>query len=196
MNMQKNFIFNNTFPIHYQPSFELKNMDDSFTEHLQYNELLGLSNNIENEQHWSDSAETKTIQHWSDSEIKTLLSYLSDNFDCYRTNKTKFYAKAAIKIGNNRIGAQVRSKLQALIARFEEENREKTGKGRSEWPYFDDMNEIFGNRENVHPDYFVSNIDIDKVFHVNLIIIQLHTTYIVIQLILNLFITACYQYWK
>ncbi|CAB4428640.1 unnamed protein product [Rhizophagus irregularis] len=137
-------------------------MDDLFTEHLQYNELLGLSNNIENEQHWSDSAETKTIQHWSDSEIKTLLSYLSDNFDCYRTNKTKFYAKAAIKIGNNRIGVQIRSKLQALIARFEEENREKTGKGRSEWPYFDDMNEIFGNRENVYSDYFVSNIDIDK----------------------------------
>ncbi|CAB4475726.1 hypothetical protein RIR_jg21079.t1 [Rhizophagus irregularis DAOM 181602=DAOM 197198] len=74
-------------------------MDDSFTKHLQYNELLGLN-----------------------SEIKTLLSYLSDNFDCYCTNKTKFYAKAAIKIGNNRIGAQIRSKLQALIARFEKEN--------------------------------------------------------------------------
>jgi hypothetical protein len=151
MDAQKNYTFNNTFPIHYQSSFEPKDIDDS--QH----------DNSETEQHWSDSVETKIIQQWSDSEIKTLLSFISDNFDYYRANKTKFYAKAAIKVGNNRTGVQVKSKLQALITKFEEENQEKTGKGRSDWPYFNYMNEIFGNRENVYPDYFISNIDIDKV---------------------------------
>ncbi|PKC73887.1 hypothetical protein RhiirA1_450632 [Rhizophagus irregularis] len=38
------------------------------------------------------------------------------------------------------------------------ETLEETGKGSSCWEYFDDMNEIFGNRENVRPDYFSSSI--------------------------------------
>jgi hypothetical protein len=91
MNIRKNYIFNNTFPIHYQSSFkpfEPKNMDDSFAEHLQHNELIEPNDNSENEQY---STKTKTIQHWSDSEIKTLLYYLSDNFDYYRRDWNRFY---------------------------------------------------------------------------------------------------------
>ncbi|POG82162.1 hypothetical protein GLOIN_2v1867592 [Rhizophagus irregularis DAOM 181602=DAOM 197198] len=38
------------------------------------------------------------------------------------------------------------------------ETLEETGKGSSCWEYFDDMNEIFGNRENVRPDYLSSSI--------------------------------------
>ncbi|CAI2165337.1 8475_t:CDS:2 [Funneliformis geosporum] len=57
---------------------------------------------------------------------------------------------------------QVRSKIQSLITKFEEENREETGKGRSCWTYFNEMNEIFGNRENVRPDYLLSSINVDK----------------------------------
>ncbi|CAG8835956.1 6225_t:CDS:1, partial [Racocetra persica] len=53
-----------------------------------------------------------------------------DNFDLYRKNKPKFYAAAAIKIGNNRTSAQVDSKVQALRSRYEKENKEETGKAR------------------------------------------------------------------
>ncbi|CAB4419320.1 unnamed protein product [Rhizophagus irregularis] len=55
---------------------------------------------------------------------------------------------AALKIGNKRTASQVKSKIQTLITKFEEETREETGKGSSCWKYFDDMNEIFGNKEN------------------------------------------------
>lgn len=40
MNIQKNFMFNNTFPIHYQFSFEQKNVYDLFDKQLQYDEFL------------------------------------------------------------------------------------------------------------------------------------------------------------
>ncbi|CAG8677107.1 12827_t:CDS:2, partial [Dentiscutata heterogama] len=51
---------------------------------------------------------------WSDSETRALISYLADNFDLYRKNKSKFYGMAANKIGNNRTSAQVNSKIQSL----------------------------------------------------------------------------------
>ncbi|CAG8724090.1 11637_t:CDS:2, partial [Dentiscutata heterogama] len=33
----------------------------------------------------------------------------------------------------------------------------KTGKGISKWEFLTEMNEIFGNRENVHPDYRINS---------------------------------------
>ncbi|CAG8729840.1 13446_t:CDS:1, partial [Racocetra fulgida] len=96
---------------------------------------------------------------WTDSETRALLSFLSENFDLYRKNRPKFYAAAAINIGNNRTSLQVDSKIQSLRTRYEKENKEETGKARSKWPYLNEMNELFGNRENVKPDYLVSSID-------------------------------------
>ncbi|CAG8573309.1 10157_t:CDS:2 [Racocetra fulgida] len=52
---------------------------------------------------------------------------------------------AANKIGNNRTSTQ-------------NEYKEETGKARSKWLYLNNMNEIFGNRENIKPDYLASNI--------------------------------------
>src|SRR6266516_583135 len=120
MNKRKTYTFENTFPIHFQSSSVPKNMDNSFVEHSsQHIQLLDLNDNSENEiQHLdSESNESNTIQYWLQYEIKILLSYLSENFDLYRTNKTKFCAKVAIKIGNNRTGIQVKSKIQLLIER-------------------------------------------------------------------------------
>ncbi|CAG8617547.1 7257_t:CDS:1, partial [Cetraspora pellucida] len=67
---------------------------------------------------------------WSDSEIRALISYLSNNFDLYYKNKSKFYSIIANKIGNNRTSTQVNSKIQSLRTRYENENKEKTGKAR------------------------------------------------------------------
>ncbi|CAG8708481.1 2080_t:CDS:2, partial [Dentiscutata heterogama] len=95
-----------------------------------------------------DSDEVIPSKFWKDSETRALLSLLAENFDMYRKNKTKFYATAAIKIGNNRTSTQVNDKIQSLRSRYEKENKEETGKARSKWPYLDEMNELFGNREN------------------------------------------------
>ncbi|KAF0381779.1 hypothetical protein F8M41_012059 [Gigaspora margarita] len=98
---------------------------------------------------------------WTDSAIKFLLAYLSENFGNYRKNKEKFYASAALHIGG-KSSAQVRTKLQSLVKKYSEESKEKTGKETSKWPYYFLMNEIFGNRENVHPECLVDSTE--KVF--------------------------------
>ncbi|CAG8822827.1 12104_t:CDS:2, partial [Gigaspora margarita] len=93
---------------------------------------------------------------WSDSAIKLLLAHLSENFSYYRKNKEKFYANAALHIGGKST-AQVRGKLQKLVKKYSEESKEKTGKGTSKWSYYSLMNEIFGNRENVHPEFLIDS---------------------------------------
>ncbi|RIB17544.1 hypothetical protein C2G38_2037644 [Gigaspora rosea] len=125
------------------------------------NKLLNEINSTESE--IDSNKSIPSSKFWSDSETKALLSFLSDNFDLYHKNKPKFYAAAAINIGNNRTSVQVDSKIQSLRTRFEKENKEETGKARSKWPYLDEMNELFGNRENVKPDYLISSIDNDMI---------------------------------
>ncbi|CAG8758533.1 15588_t:CDS:2 [Gigaspora rosea] len=107
------------------------------------NKLLNEINSTESE--IDSNKSIPSSKFWSDSETKALLSFLSDNFDLYHKNKPKFYAAAAINIGNNRTSVQVDSKIQ------------------SKWPYLDEMNELFGNRENVKPDYLISSIDNDMI---------------------------------
>ncbi|CAG8664177.1 6219_t:CDS:2, partial [Dentiscutata heterogama] len=89
--------------------------------------------------------------------IKSLLSYLSDNMSLYRMNKQKFYFKATLYLGNGKTGDQVRNKISSLINRYMEESSNKTGKGASNWLFYTEMNDIFGNRENVNPDYLVNS---------------------------------------
>ncbi|CAG8592838.1 13493_t:CDS:2 [Cetraspora pellucida] len=120
-------------------------------------------NKIDNTKSELDSNESiSSSKFWTDSETKALLSFLSDNFDLYHKNKTKFYAAAAINIGNNRTSMQVNSKIQYLRTKYEKENKEETEKARSKWPYLDEINELFGNRKNVKPKYLISSIDNNK----------------------------------
>ncbi|CAB4386603.1 unnamed protein product [Rhizophagus irregularis] len=74
------------------------------------------------------------------------------------TNSGNEIQRCCIKNWNKRTASQVKSKIQTLITKFEEKTCEETGKGSSCWEYFDDMNENFGNRENVRPDYLSSSI--------------------------------------
>ncbi|CAG8488877.1 3669_t:CDS:2 [Scutellospora calospora] len=69
----------------------------------------------------------------------------------------KFYVKAALYLGNGKTGDQIRSKIRSLINTYMEESSNKTGKGASDWPFYTEMNNIFGNRENVNPDYLVNS---------------------------------------
>ncbi|CAG8519093.1 12502_t:CDS:2, partial [Dentiscutata heterogama] len=105
-----------------------------------------------------------TNSKWTDSAIKLLLAYLSENFSYYCKNKEKFYARAALHIGG-KSNLQVRGKLQGLVRKYSDESKEKTGKGTSKWPYYSLINEIFGNRENVHPEtlHCSNNIGNEKI---------------------------------
>ncbi|KAF0427869.1 hypothetical protein F8M41_005959 [Gigaspora margarita] len=142
--------------IDYVPPSSLDNNVISQTQQIE------TSNKLETSEDESDYHELiPSSKFWSDSETRALISYLAENFNLYRKNKTKIYGMAAIKIGNNRTSAQVSSKIQSLKSRYEKENKEETGKARSKWAYLDDMNEIFGNRENVKPDYLLSSINLD-----------------------------------
>ena len=101
-------------------------MPDSFQ-----NKLPNKINSTESE---IDSNESiPSSKFWSDFETKALLSFLSDNFNLYHKNKQKFYAAAAINIGNNRTSVQVDSKIQSFRPRYENENKEETGKGGHIW---------------------------------------------------------------
>ncbi|CAG8599426.1 6017_t:CDS:2, partial [Scutellospora calospora] len=95
---------------------------------------------------------------WPNSAIKSLLSYLSDNMSSYRMNKDKFYLKAAIYLGKGKTGKQVHNKMQSLISKYMNESSNKTGKGASTWLFYTEMNNIFGNRENVNPDFIINSM--------------------------------------
>ncbi|RIB15382.1 hypothetical protein C2G38_2247657 [Gigaspora rosea] len=68
--------------------------------------------------------------------------------------KTK---KSALYLGNGKTGDQVHNKISSLINRYMEESSNKTGKGVSNWLFYTEMNDIFGNRENVNPDYLINS---------------------------------------
>ncbi len=50
---------------------------------------------IESESDYVESI--SNYKYWSDSETRVLLSFHADNFDLYRKNKLKFYAKLQSK---------------------------------------------------------------------------------------------------
>ncbi|CAG8650311.1 231_t:CDS:1, partial [Racocetra fulgida] len=94
---------------------------------------------------------------WPNSIIKSLLAYLSDHMKDYQFRKNQFYVKAALYLSKGKIGSQVATKIRWLINKYMKESANKMGKGASKWEFFTEMNEIFGNRENVHPDYLIDS---------------------------------------
>ncbi|CAG8609722.1 3111_t:CDS:2, partial [Scutellospora calospora] len=105
----------------------------------------------------NDSDNETTL--WPNSIIKSLISYLSDNMSLYRLNKEKFYLKAALYLGKGKTGLQVHNKIRSLIDKYMAESSNKTGKGTSTWAFYSEMNDIFGNRENMNSDYIVNSTD-------------------------------------
>ncbi|CAG8571606.1 31233_t:CDS:2 [Gigaspora margarita] len=95
-------------------------------------------NNLEVTEGDLDSDEIiPSSKFWKDAETKALLTFLAENLI-------------------------LDSKIQALRSRYEKESKEETGKARSKWPYLDEMNELFGNRENVKPDYLHVESDVEN----------------------------------
>ncbi|CAG8550338.1 4605_t:CDS:2 [Scutellospora calospora] len=99
---------------------------------------------------------------WSHSDINKLLDILAINWELYKSNKTKFCATAAIKLGKNKTGIQIKTKLQSLKTKYSNEKKEVTGKATSKWPYLEKMDHLFGSRENINPDYLISSLSLDE----------------------------------
>ncbi|KAF0475770.1 hypothetical protein F8M41_024573 [Gigaspora margarita] len=107
----------------------------------------------------SDTEDINDKKLWPNSTIKSLLVYLSDHIKDYQFGKNQFYVKAALYFGKGKTGSQVLSKIRWLINKYMKESTNKTGKGASKWEFFMEMNEIFGNRENVHLDYLIDSTE-------------------------------------
>ncbi len=79
---------------------------------------------------------------WTHSDISKLLDILALNWELYKNNKTKFCASAAIKLGRNKTGKQVKAKLFNLRTKYTNEKKEVTGKATSKWPYLKKMDSL------------------------------------------------------
>ncbi|KAF0482369.1 hypothetical protein F8M41_023435 [Gigaspora margarita] len=76
----------------------------------------------------------------------------------YRTNKNKFYIRAAIYLGKGKTRKQVCNKLQNLITKYMSKSANKTGKSASTWSFYTEMNDIFRNHKNVNPNYLINSM--------------------------------------
>ncbi|KAF0384497.1 hypothetical protein F8M41_011599 [Gigaspora margarita] len=110
----------------------------------------------------SDTEDINNKKLWPNSTMKSLLVYLSDHMKDYQFRKNQFYIKAALYLEKGKTGSQVASKIRWLIDKYMKESANKTGKGALKWKFFMEMNEIFSNYENVHPDYLIDSTE--KVF--------------------------------
>ncbi|CAG8782806.1 15091_t:CDS:2, partial [Dentiscutata erythropus] len=86
---------------------------------------------------------------WLHSDINKLLDILAINWELYKSNKTKFCATAAIRLGKNKTGTQ-----------------EVTGKATSKWPYLEKMEHLFGSRDNINPYYLIWFLSSDIDYHI------------------------------
>ncbi|CAG8838340.1 25134_t:CDS:2, partial [Gigaspora margarita] len=107
----------------------------------------------------SDTKDINDKKLWPNSTTKSLLVYLSDHMKDYQFKKNQFYVKAALYLGKGKTGSQVASKIRWLINKYMKESTNKTGKGVSKWEFFMEMNEIFSNRKNVHPNYLIDSTE-------------------------------------
>ncbi|PKY57123.1 hypothetical protein RhiirA4_477970 [Rhizophagus irregularis] len=103
---------------------------------------------------------------WEINEIKILLDYLKENFSFwFKGNKTKFYNNIAKSILPNKEANAIKGKLSHLIKKYEKikKHNNQSSIDRKDWCWYDQLDEIFGTRENITPSFlankFISIID-------------------------------------
>lgn len=109
-----------------------------------------------------DSHEEET--GWDDVNTGLLLSFLEDNFDIYRKNKSNFAKTAAAKIFPGKAWEQIKNKLARLVNKYNEikEKENKTGRGaQAKWKWFDRIDALFGTRENHTPGFLADGFSDD-----------------------------------
>lgn len=109
-----------------------------------------------------DSHEEET--GWDDANTGLLLSFLEDNFDAYKKNKSNFAKTAAAKIFPGRAWEQIKNKLARLVNKYNEikEKENKTGRGvQAKWKWFERLDALFGTRENHKPGFLADGLSDD-----------------------------------
>ncbi|CAB5115111.1 unnamed protein product [Rhizophagus irregularis] len=101
---------------------------------------------------------------WDDTNTGLLISFLEDNFDIYKENKSNFAKTAATKIFSGKSWEQIKNKLSRLVTKYNEikEKENKTGRETQvKWKWFDRLDALFGTRENHNPGFLVDGFSDD-----------------------------------
>jgi hypothetical protein len=95
---------------------------------------------------------------WDDTNTGLLLSFLEDNFDIYKKNKSNFAKTAATKVFPGKSWEQIKNKLSRLVTKYNEikEKESQTGReAQAKWKWFERLDALFGTRENHNPTCLV-----------------------------------------
>ncbi|CAB4409757.1 unnamed protein product [Rhizophagus irregularis] len=101
---------------------------------------------------------------WDDTNTGLLISFLEDNFDIYKKNKSNFAKTAATKIFSGKSWKQIKNILSLLVTKYNEikEKENKTGRvTQVKWKWFDRLDALFGTRENHNPGFLVDGFSDD-----------------------------------
>ncbi|CAG8729778.1 1979_t:CDS:1 [Rhizophagus irregularis] len=101
---------------------------------------------------------------WDDTNTGLLISFLEDNFDIYKKNKSNFAKTAATKIFSGKSWEQIKNKLSHLVTKYNEikEKENKTGRETQvKWKWFDRLDALFGTRENHNSGFLVDGFSDD-----------------------------------
>jgi hypothetical protein len=104
---------------------------------------------------------------WDDTNTGLLLSFLEDNFDIYKKNKSNFAKTAATKVFPGKSWEQIKNKLSRLVTKYNEikEKESQTGReAQAKWKWFERLDALLGTRENHNPtclvDGFSDNVQL------------------------------------
>jgi len=105
---------------------------------------------------------------WDDKSTGLLLSFLEENIEIYKKNKSNFAKKAAEKVFPGKLWEQIKNKLARLVARYNEikEKENQTGgeAQAAKWKWFERLDALLGTRENHNPTFLVDGISDDTQF--------------------------------
>ncbi|RIA92079.1 hypothetical protein C1645_846416 [Glomus cerebriforme] len=105
---------------------------------------------------------------WDNTSTGLLLSFLEENFEIYKKNKSNFAKKAFEKVFSEKLWEQIKNKLARLVAKY---NKIKEKKSQTEgeaqaakWKWFKKLDTLFGIHENHNPTFLVNGISDDTQF--------------------------------
>ena len=101
---------------------------------------------------------------WDDESTGSLLSFLEENFNIYKKNKSNFAKLTAAKVFPGKSWEQIKNKLSRLVTKYNEIKEKKNQTGREAqamWKWFERLDALLGTRENHNPGFLVDGFSDD-----------------------------------
>lgn len=113
---------------------------------------------------WSRAETVKLISLWGQEEIQLKLH------ECKNKSIYEEVAKDMKDSGYDRNFQQCRDKVKKLKVEYKKvkDKKKKTGTGKPTWEFFDDMDNILGDRPSTVPPVVLDSLDIDETEHQDL----------------------------